>query len=108
MAFQGLSRASQHLAWASLGLVWAFQGLALASQGLAWTSQGLDLAFKGLARASLSLAWASLGLAQASGGTDERMNERTNERTEFLPILQDFVPYRGRCPASHSCKLPNT
>ena len=25
---------------------------------------------------------------------------RTNERTENLPILQDFVPYRGRCPAS--------
>ena len=22
------------------------------------------------------------------------------ERTENLPILQDFVPYRGRCPAS--------
>ena len=27
-----------------------------------------------------------------------RVNERTNERTENLPILQDFVPYRGRCP----------
>ena len=24
--------------------------------------------------------------------------KRTNERTENLPILQDFVPYRGRCP----------
>ena len=23
-----------------------------------------------------------------------------DERTENLPILQDFVPYRGRCPAS--------
>ena len=22
----------------------------------------------------------------------------TDERTENLPILQDFVPYRGRCP----------
>ena len=21
-------------------------------------------------------------------------------RTEYLPILQDFVPYRGRCPAT--------
>ena len=23
---------------------------------------------------------------------------RTDERTENLPVLQDFVPYRGRCP----------
>ena len=23
---------------------------------------------------------------------------RTYERTKNLPILQDFVPYRGRCP----------
>ena len=28
------------------------------------------------------------------------MDGRTNERTENLPILQDFVPYWGRCPAS--------
>ncbi len=26
------------------------------------------------------------------------MNERTNGWMENLPILQDFVPYRGRCP----------
>ena len=25
----------------------------------------------------------------------------TYVRTEFLPILQDFVPCRGRCPKSH-------
>ena len=25
---------------------------------------------------------------------------RTDERTENLPILQDFVPYWGRCPAT--------
>ena len=30
----------------------------------------------------------------------ERTDGRTDERTENLPILQDFVPYRGRCPAS--------
>ena len=29
-------------------------------------------------------------------GTDGRMNERTDN----LPILQDFVPYRGHCPAT--------
>ena len=33
---------------------------------------------------------------EGGGRTDERMNGRT----ENLPILQDFVPYRGRCPAS--------
>ena len=27
--------------------------------------------------------------------------ERTNGRTENLPILQDFVPYRGRCPKTY-------
>ena len=31
------------------------------------------------------------------GGTDGRTDERTNGRTENLPILQDFVPYRDRC-----------
>ena len=28
------------------------------------------------------------------------MAQGGGERTENLPILQDFVPYRGRCPAS--------
>ena len=36
------------------------------------------------------------------GGTDGRTNGRTDGRTENLPILQDFVPYRGRCPKSLS------
>ena len=36
----------------------------------------------------------------ARRGGDGQTNERTNGRTENLPILQDFVPYRGRCPAS--------
>ena len=31
-------------------------------------------------------------------GGDVRTYGRTNGRTENLPILQDFVPYRGRCP----------
>ena len=29
-----------------------------------------------------------------------RGDGRTNKRTENLPIIQDFIPYRGRCPAS--------
>merc|ERR1712055_578070 len=32
--------------------------------------------------------------------TDVRTYVRTYGRTENLPILQDFVPYRGRCPKS--------
>ena len=43
-------------------------------------------------------------MAQRGGRTNERMNKRTNGQTENLPILQDFVPYRGRCPA---CPLEN-
>ena len=43
--------------------------------------------------------WAS-GLAGWPRGGNGRMDERTNGRTENLLILQDFVPYRGRCPAS--------
>ena len=57
-------------------------------------------AFRALAQASLGLAWASLCLAQASGGADGLTNGRTDGRTDFLPILQDFVPYRGCCPTS--------
>ena len=37
--------------------------------------------------------------------TKERTNEWTNEQTENLPILQDFVPYWGRCLASPQWKL---
>ena len=37
-------------------------------------------------------------MAQRGGQTDERTDEQTNGQMENLPILQDFVPYRGRCP----------
>merc|ERR1712121_155661 len=43
-------------------------------------------------QACLAGSWA------LEGGTDGWTDERTNGRTENLPILQDFVPYRGRCP----------
>ena len=46
-------------------------------------------------------AWQALGPSR--GGTDGR----TNERTENLPILQDFVPYRGRCPATAQLQPKN-
>ena len=80
-------------------MVKVFQDLALASQGLAWTSQGLNRACQGLARASLGLAWGPWGLAPSGGG-----GVWTDGQTEFLPILQYFIPYRGRCPASHSVR----
>ena len=35
-----------------------------------------------------------------SQGLPGGMNRWTYKRTENLPILQDFIPYRGRCPAS--------
>ena len=38
------------------------------------------------------------------GGT----NGRTDGRTEFLPILQDFVPYRGCCPATIEVTIKKT
>ena len=45
------------------------------------------------------LCWLDLRpgwMAQRGGHT----YVQTNEQTENLPILQDFVPYRSRCPAS--------
>ena len=35
-------------------------------------------------------------------------NCKKNGRTEFLPILQDFVPYRGRCPATIKVTIRKT
>ena len=35
-------------------------------------------------------------------GGDVRTDGRTNGRTENVPILQDFVPYRGRCPITET------
>ena len=40
----------------------------------------------------------SLSGGPGGGRTYGRTDVRTNVRTEFLPILQDFVPCRGRCP----------
>ena len=39
-------------------------------------------------------------MAQRGERTEGRTDGRTDGRMENLPILQDFVPYRGRCPAS--------
>ena len=49
------------------------------------------IGFHGGKQGSGPIAW----LDGPEGGTDGQ----TKKRTENLPILQDFVPYRGRCPA---------
>ena len=36
-----------------------------------------------------------------------KLDVRTDVRTENLPILQDFVPYRGRCPATAQLQPKN-
>merc|ERR1711895_315254 len=38
---------------------------------------------------------------------DGRTGGQTDGRTENLPILQDFVPYQGRCPATAQFKPKN-
>ena len=44
-------------------------------------------------------AWLD-GPGGGNGRTDGQMDGWTDGRTENLPILQDFVPYRDRCPAT--------
>ena len=41
------------------------------------------------------------------GRMDGWMDGQTNGRIENLPILQDFVPYWGRCPATPQLQLEN-
>ena len=58
----------------------------------------------GLAGWTSGLAgWAS-GLAGWPSGGDGWMGGWTNVQMENLPMLQDFVPYRGRCPKKEEKK----
>ena len=41
------------------------------------------------------------------GGTDGWMDKCTDEQTENLPILEDFVPYRCRCPVTAQLQPKN-
>ena len=63
------------------------------------------LGFHGERQGRLGLRHGWLGLrpgwlAGPEGGTDRQTDKQTNGQTENLPILQDFVPYWGRCPDS--------
>ena len=44
---------------------------------------------------------------RTDGRTYGRTDGRTDGRTENLPILQDFVPYRGRCPVTAQLQPKN-
>ena len=48
---------------------------------------------------SLRPAWLALGPSRGER-MDGQMDGRTDRLMENLPILQDFAPYRGRCPAT--------
>ena len=68
------------------------------STGLAGWSSGLAGWALGLA-GWLGLRPGWLGLRPSwMFQRGEQMDKQTNEWMENLPILQDFVPYRGRCP----------
>ena len=41
------------------------------------------------------------------GWTDGQTDKWTDGQTENLPILQDFVPYRGRCPTTAQLQPKN-
>ena len=75
-----------------------------AHQSFGWSTHPL---FKGQLKGSKGLQEGSEGLPEGSeglqggpGGGDGCTYGCTDGRTEFLPILQDFVPCRGRCPAT--------
>ena len=79
--------------------LWAIQ------PGLRPSQPGLRPSQTGLRPSQPGLRPSQPGLADGlGGGTDGQMDGRTDRRTnglmENLPILQDFVPYLGRCPAS--------
>ena len=46
-------------------------------------------------------------LAKPASQTDGCMDGQMDGRTENLPILQDLVPYRGRCPATAKLQPKN-
>ena len=97
-ALGGLARALAGLDEALEGLAWTLGVLAGALGGMAGALGGLDEAVGGMDEALGGLAWAQkawlrLWEARLGGG-----DGRTDKQSEFLPILQDFVHYRGRCP----------
>ena len=75
-----------------MGLRASWRGLRANWMGLRAGLRGLRASWSGL-RASQQGLWAS----QRGGGWGDGLEDG---QTEFLPILQDFVPCWGRCPAT--------
>ena len=73
--------------WEGLGLSWVSLGASWEGPRASW--EGPKASWEGP-----KASWEALRASWEAPGGDGR----TDERTEFLPILQDFVPYRGRCP----------
>ena len=76
------------------------EGLLEGSEGLLEGSEGWLEGSEGQLEGSEGQPAGSEGQPAGSEGQPEggRTDGRTDVRTEFLPILQDFVPCRGRCP----------
>ena len=96
-------------AWGPANQAWAPVSQAQGPASHPWSLRlagwlGLRPGWLGLRPGWLGLrpGWLGLRPGWMAQRGDVRTNERTNERmykwTENLPILQDFVPYRGRCP----------
>ena len=78
-----------------------------ASEPASQASEALRPAWLALRPDWLGLRPAWLALGPSRGGTDGRTDVRTYVRTENLPILQDFVPYWDRCPATAQLQPKN-
>ena len=80
------------------------EGLLEGSEGWLEGSEGQLEGSEGQLEGSEGQPAGSEGQPAGSEGQPEggRTDVRRDRRTEFLPILQDFVPSRGRCPAT-SC-----
>ena len=103
MAYQRVLKSCQRVLKAChRGLRACQRGLRACQMGLGACQRGLRACQRGLRASHRSLRACQRGLraCQEAQGRDGRTDERTNRRTEFLPILQDFVPCRGRCPKS--------
>ena len=74
----------------------------LGIEGLPEGSKGLPEESQGQSEGSKGLPEMPEGLPGGPGGVRMygRTYKQTDGRTEFLPILQDFVPCWGRCPAT--------
>ena len=78
-----------------------------ASEPASQASEALRPAWLALRPDWLGLRPAWLALGPSRGGKDAQTDGWTDGRTENLPILLDFVPYRGLCPATAQLEPKN-